>query len=91
MNSLLESEGLQSQIVQHKAALAQKTNEEVIDSDTSTYSNLQDSKQINGERMDCDTEDPRLFKNNFMPGLEYFNPAINAMPPAPPLPPLMAK
>jgi len=88
INSLLESEGLQSQIAQHKNALAQKTNE---DSDTSTYSNLQDSKQINGEKMDCDTEDPRLFKNNFMSGFEYFNPTIDAMPPAPPLPPLMAK
>lgn len=87
----MESEGLQSQMAQHKDALAQKVNEEVIDSDTSTYSNLQESKQINGERMDCDIEDPRSFKNNFMPGLEYFNPAIDAIPPAPPLPPLMAK
>lgn len=41
--------------------------------------------------MDCDTEDPRSFKNNFMPGFGYFNSAIDAMPPAPPLPPLMAK
>ncbi|XP_018395561.1 PREDICTED: survival motor neuron protein isoform X3 [Cyphomyrmex costatus] len=90
INSLLESEGLQSQIAQQKDA-AQKTNEEIIDSDTSTYSNLRDSKQINSEKMDCDTEDPRLFKHNVIPGLEYLNPAIDAMPPAPPLPPLMAK
>lgn len=90
MNSLLESEGLQSQIAQHKAALVQKANEEV-DSDTSTFPNLQNSKQMNHERMDYDTEDPRSFKNNFIPGLEYLNPAIDAMPPAPPLPPLMAK
>lgn len=90
INSLLESEGLQSQIAQQKEALAQKDNEESIESDTST-SNLQGSKQINGEKMDCDTEDPRLFKNSFMPGLGYFNPILDTMPPAPPLPPLMAK
>lgn len=82
---------MQSQIAQHKDALAQKANEEVIDSDTSIYSNLQDSKQISGERMDCDTEVPKSFKNNFMSGSEYFNPAIDAMPLAPPFPPLMAK
>lgn len=76
-------------MAQHKDALAQKVNEEVVDSDASTYSNLPDSKQINGEKMDCDIEDPRSFKNNFMP--EYFNPAIDTIPPAPPLPPLMAK
>lgn len=90
----MESEGLQSQIAQHKDALAQlmkNINEEVVDSDASTYSNLQDSKQMNSERMDCDTEDPRSLKNNFMPGLGYLNSAIDAMPPAPPLPPLMAK
>ncbi|EGI61071.1 PREDICTED: survival motor neuron protein isoform X1 [Acromyrmex echinatior] len=91
INSLLESEGLQSQIAQQKDALAQKADEEIIDSDTSTHFNLQDSKQINSEKMDYDTEDPRSFKHNAMPGFEYFNPAIDAMPPAPPLPPLMAK
>ncbi|XP_012525133.1 survival motor neuron protein [Monomorium pharaonis] len=94
MSSLLESKGLQSQIAQQKDALAQKVNEEAINSDTSTYSNphLQNFKQINGEKMDCDTEEPR-FKNNFMSGLgSNFNPThLDAMPPAPPLPPLMAK
>ncbi|XP_029164533.1 survival motor neuron protein [Nylanderia fulva] len=92
LSSLLESEGLQSQIAQQKDALAQKAEEETLDSDTSTYSSQQNSKQMNGERMDCDTEYPRLFKNNFMPETEYFNSSINAMPPAPPLPPqLMAQ
>ncbi|XP_050457482.1 survival motor neuron protein [Cataglyphis hispanica] len=92
LSSLLESLGLQSQIAQQKDALAQKANEETIDSDTSTYSSQQDSKQINGERMDYDMEDSRPSKNNFMPGLGYFNSTIDAMPPAPPLPPqLMAK
>jgi len=83
LNSLLESEGLQSQIAQHKDALADKANEEVIDSDISTNSNLQDSEQINGEKMDCDIEDS--YKNNFLP--EYFIPRTDTIPPAPPLPP----
>lgn len=93
LSSLLESEGLQSQIAQQKDALAQKTEEETLESDTSTYSSQQNSKQLNGERMDYDTEYSRLFKNNsFMPEPGYFNSPINAMPPAPPLPPqLMAK
>ncbi|XP_011645872.1 survival motor neuron protein isoform X1 [Pogonomyrmex barbatus] len=92
LSSLLESEGLQSQIAQHKEAVAQKANEEVIDSDTSTYSNLQNSKQINGERMDCDTENPEpsnfrsKYENN-LPGSEYFTTKIDGIPPAPPLPP----
>ncbi|XP_070511970.1 survival motor neuron protein isoform X2 [Cardiocondyla obscurior] len=91
MNSLIESEGLQSQIAQHKDALAHKANDKVVDSDASAYSNQQDSNQVNGERMDYDVENPKLFKNNLMPGIEDFNPTLNAMPPAPPLPPLMAK
>lgn len=91
LSSLLESEGLQSQIAQQKDALAQKANE-TIDSDTSTYSSQQNSKQINGERMDYDMEDSRPFKNDFMPEPGYFTSTIDAMPPAPPLPPqLMAK
>ncbi|XP_011869375.1 PREDICTED: survival motor neuron protein isoform X2 [Vollenhovia emeryi] len=91
VNSLLESEGLQSQIAQQKNALKGKVDERV-DSDTPIYiPSVQDSKQMNGERMDYDTEDPRSFKKNFMPGFERFNPAIDTMPPAPPLPPLMAK
>ncbi|CAL1689477.1 unnamed protein product [Lasius platythorax] len=91
LSSLLESEGLQSQIAQQKDALAQKANEETIDSDTSTYSQ-QSSKQIKGERMDYDTECSRPFKNSSMPEPGFFNSTIDAMPPAPPLPPqLMAK
>lgn len=90
LKNLLESGGLQSQIAQQKAA--QKTNEEAVDSDASTYSSQQKFKQINGEKMDYDTEDFRSFKNNHMPGPAYFNSMIDAMPPAPPLPPqLMAK
>ncbi|EFN70467.1 Survival motor neuron protein [Camponotus floridanus] len=47
LSSLMESGGLQSQIAQQKDALAQKSNEESINSDTSAYSS-QNSKQING-------------------------------------------
>lgn len=88
LDSLLESEGLQSQIAQQKVALAEKNNG---DADTDTYSTGQNSTQLNSEKMDYCTEDSKPFKNNFMPRSGYFNPT-SAMPPAPPLPPqLMAK
>lgn len=91
LNSLLESNGLESQIAQQKDALAERSNGGVADSDTSTYSSRRNSKQIKGERMDYDTEDPRLFKTNFMPGPSS-NPTLCGMPPPPPLPPqLMAR
>jgi len=84
----LESEGLQNQIAQQKIALAEKINE---DAESNTYSVKRNPTQINGEKMDYDTEDSKLFKNNFMSESGYFNP-INTPPPAPPLPPqLMAK
>jgi len=84
----LESEGLQNQIAQQKIALAEKINE---DAESNIYSVKQNHTQINGEKMDYDMEDPKLYKNNFMPESGYFD-SINAPPPAPPLPPqLMAK
>ncbi|XP_032683544.1 survival motor neuron protein isoform X2 [Odontomachus brunneus] len=89
LDSLLESNGLESQVAQQKDALAEKVNEQTCDSDASNYS--QNHKQMNGEKMDCDTEDPTLFKSTFMPGLS-FDMSINGIPPPPPLPPqLMAK
>jgi len=79
---------LQNQIAQQKIALAEKINE---NAESNTYSVKRDPIQINGEKMDYDTEDSKLFKNNFMSESGYFNP-INTPPPAPPLPPqLMAK
>ncbi|KAK1116749.1 hypothetical protein K0M31_018138 [Melipona bicolor] len=75
LSSLLESEGLQSQITQQKKALEEK------------YMN--DPKKSNGEKMDCESEETRSYKHQFIPG-PSFNSDI--MPPAPPLPPqLMAK
>ncbi|XP_014483338.1 PREDICTED: survival motor neuron protein [Dinoponera quadriceps] len=91
LDSLLESNGLESQIAQQKNAFAEKTEQQACDSDASNYSVRQNSKQMNGEKMDCDTEDPRLYKNSFMPG-PFFDMSIDGVPPAPPLPPqLMAK
>ncbi|EZA60117.1 hypothetical protein DMN91_010019 [Ooceraea biroi] len=89
LDSLLESEGLQSQIAQQKVALAAEKNSEDTDSDR--YSIGWNSTKINVEKMDCDTEDSKLFKKNFTRRPGHFDPA-NIMPPAPPLPPqLMAK
>lgn len=90
LDSLLESNGLESQVAQQKNAFAE-TSEQVCDSDASNYSASQNPKQMNGEKMDCDTEDPRLFKSTFMPE-PSFDVSINGIPPPPPLPPqLMAK
>ncbi|KOX77745.1 Survival motor neuron protein [Melipona quadrifasciata] len=77
LSSLLESEGLQSQITQQKKALEEK------------YMN--DPKKYNGEKMDCESEETRSYKHQFIPG-PSFNSITDIMPPAPPLPPqLMAK
>lgn len=77
LSSLLESEGLQSQITQQKKALEEK------------YMN--DPKKSNGEKMDCESEETRSYKHQFIPG-PSFNSITDIMPPAPPLPPqLMAK
>lgn len=93
LSSLLESEGLQSQIAQQKDAMAEKSNEDSMDqSNTGCFFNSK-TKKANGtmgESMECDSE-PRPFKN-FMEAGSPFNYSVDMMPPAPPLPPqLMAK
>lgn len=91
LDSLLESNGLESQIAQQKDALAENTNAEINNSEASNYCARQNSKKVNGEKMDCDTEDCELPKNTFMAGPSFDLP-MDGIPPAPPLPPqLMAK
>lgn len=91
LDSLLESNGLESQIAQQKNALMEKGNQQSSDFEVSNYCTEQDSKQMNGEKMDCETENPTQSKSSFMPG-PSFDWSIDGIPPAPPLPPqLMAK
>ncbi|XP_017888982.2 survival motor neuron protein [Ceratina calcarata] len=88
LNSLLESNGLQSQIAQHKDAVKEEFNGENADTDQSTF--FANAKIFNGDKMDCEVEETETHKHQFMPG-SSFNSA-DIMPPAPPLPPqLMAK
>lgn len=78
-------------MAQQNEALFGKVTKQTYDSDVSNYSTAQSSKQMNGEKMDCDTEDPRSFKTSFM-AEPSFDMSINGIPPPPPLPPqLMAK
>ncbi|EFN76979.1 Survival motor neuron protein [Harpegnathos saltator] len=89
LNSLLESNGLESQIAQNQNAIEEKADQQACDFDASNYNSQQNYKQ-SGETMDCDPEDPRSFKSSFMP--QSFSLPIDGVPPAPPLPPqLMAK
>lgn len=88
LSSLLESNGLQSQIAQHKDAVIEELNGEDANIDESTFS--VNAKIFNGDKMDCEAEETQTHKHKFMPG-PSFN-AADIMPPAPPLPPqLMAK
>lgn len=91
LGSLLESNGLESQIAQKKDA--DKFQESNGESNHSNFLHNQNSKTYNGtsgEKMDCESEETKHFKN-FLPG-SSFNSALDMMPPAPPLPPqLMAK
>lgn len=91
LDSLLESNGLESQIAQKKDA--DKFQNESKGSAPANYSQNQNCKRHSGtlgEKMDCESEGTKHFKS-FMPG-PSFNPALDMMPPAPPLPPqLMAK
>ncbi|KZC03858.1 Survival motor neuron protein [Dufourea novaeangliae] len=88
---LLESEGLQSQIAQQKDAIAQKLNEESVETEKTYVASSDHSKKYNGEKMEYETEDAKAYKQHFMPG-PSFTSAVDIMPPAPPLPPqLMAK
>lgn len=91
LNSLLESEGLQSQIAQQKDALAEKFSEENTETDETNCSANANSKRYNGDKMDCESEDTKSYKHHFM-SEPSFNSTADIMPPAPPLPPqLMAK
>ncbi|XP_033226312.1 survival of motor neuron protein [Belonocnema kinseyi] len=94
--SLLESEGLQSQIAQQKASLLDKSN--ASSSSPPEASELpSEPRKMNGvpgENMDCDFHETKTSKNSFasMPTTSSFLPAMGVMPPAPPLPPhLMSK
>ncbi|XP_033200701.1 survival motor neuron isoform X2 [Bombus vancouverensis nearcticus] len=91
LSSLLESEGLQSQIAQQKKALEEKFNEENDETCETNFSTNVNSKKYNVEKMDCDSEEANAYKHRFIPG-PSFNSMTDIMPPAPPLPPqLMAK
>ncbi|XP_076482636.1 survival of motor neuron protein-like isoform X2 [Bombus vancouverensis nearcticus] len=91
LSSLLESEGLQSQIAQQKKALEEKFNEENDETCETNFSTNVNSKKYNVEKMDCDSEEANAYKHHFIPG-PSFNSMTDIMPPAPPLPPqLMAK
>lgn len=85
LSSLLDSEGLQSQIAQHKESTASEQ--------CSSSMEFDDSHKTNGfqsQQMDCETNEPKSLKNMYTAGPSNFN--IGAIPPAPPLPPqLMAK
>lgn len=92
LSSLLESEGLQSQIAQQKNALEEKSNEESMNQSESGCSDC-NAKSVNSttdEKMEFDSEqkEPKIYIDSG----PSVNPFLNMMPPAPPLPPqLMAK
>ena len=87
LSSLLESEGLQSQIAQQKDSLAEKLNEGNAEANETSVN----SRRYNGEKMDFESEETKTYKHRFVPG-PSFNSMVDMMPPAPPLPPqLMAK
>ncbi|KAI4504236.1 hypothetical protein M0802_000707 [Mischocyttarus mexicanus] len=89
--SLLESNGLQSQIAQQKDALAQKCYEESMNrSESDSDCNTKNVNRIANEKMEFDSEqrEPKIYVDSG-PSVNSF---LNMMPPAPPLPPqLMAK
>ena len=94
LNSLLESEGLQSQIAQSKAAALQEKEEAEDSSSPSQASKrFSGSTKIDatcGEKMDYDFTETKASKNLFGPGPTTFSfdPTMeDVMPPAPPLPP----
>lgn len=94
--SLLESDGLQSQIAQHKACLQDKTSASFSSPPEASGPSSEPRKMngVPGENMDCDFHETKPSKNSFtsMPSASSFIPTMGAMPPAPPLPPhLMSK
>ncbi|CAK9824983.1 Survival motor neuron protein [Anthophora retusa] len=90
LSCLLESEGFQKQVDQRREALTKKHSEE-NETDETKFSQNANSHKYNREKMDCESEETKTYKQHFMPG-PSFNSAADIMPPAPPLPPqLMAK
>ncbi|XP_033314593.1 survival motor neuron protein-like [Bombus bifarius] len=79
LSSLLESEGLQSQIAQQKKALEEKFNEENDETCETNFSTNVNSKKYNVEKMDCGKMD---ILNIIKPSISYFKsvsgvPAVN--------------
>lgn len=68
LSCLLESEGLQSQVAQQKDALAEKNAE----SNETSFSVNANSKKYNREKMDCESEETKTYKQHFMPGSIIF-------------------
>ncbi|XP_001599489.1 survival of motor neuron protein isoform X1 [Nasonia vitripennis] len=86
LSSLLESEGLQSQIAQKKEAISTESNVNSMDFEEASKMN-----GVAGNQMDCESDEFHSLKNMYVPG-PSFDPAMGSMPPAPPLPPqLMAR
>ncbi|KAJ8673617.1 hypothetical protein QAD02_004879 [Eretmocerus hayati] len=86
LSSLLESEGLQSQIAQQKEATLAAQN-----ADPMELNNDHKENGFQDDSMDCGTSEANLHRNYYIPESSH-NPAFGAMPPAPPLPPqLMAR
>lgn len=88
----MESNGLQSQIAQHKETRAEENTQTAVDSDTPiNFTRWSKHFKQSREKMDYDTENSKLPGNEYM-SVPFFNSATDAVPPAPPLPPqLIAK
>ncbi|XP_076380648.1 uncharacterized protein LOC117220749 isoform X1 [Megalopta genalis] len=79
-----------SQIVQQGQAFAEKQNRKIAQTKDANFATAS-SKSCTGEKLECDGEDAKVYRQNFMAGPSFAS-AIDSMPPAPPLPPqLMAK
>ncbi|XP_012282004.1 survival motor neuron protein 1 isoform X2 [Orussus abietinus] len=89
LDSLLESEGLESQILQQKEALAGASNQNGTESASNYPYHSKDTNGTCGEKMDCDTEDSKVFKNIFSNPTQSVSPMLGLMPPPPPMPPQM--
>lgn len=92
VSSLMESEGLQSQIAQQKAAMQDKANQESSSTLPEASNFSPESVKMNGisdENMECDHDENKATRDFFTsrPMTSSFNPSMGMMPPAPPLPP----
>lgn len=87
IDSLAESLGLESQIAQSKEANKDKAS--ISFNDPEECSSAKNSEVANApveDRMECDTDDPKLSKSGFPTGPSFGWPS-GVIPPAPPLPP----